>query len=163
MDDSSFDLALFSGYMKKIPEWEIEYMPFVSEEEGMSDILKRPCDLIFLDYYLATNIAPDIISSLRAGGCETPIFVLSAKEFDDKMINKIKKAGGNKAYLKKKFDEKTIEFVIHNYLDVTLFLPLEIEKTRELSQLSIMYSDGRLIQNYMTHEGKLIQEDRILK
>ncbi len=134
-------------------------MPFVSEEEGMSQILTRPFDLIFLDYYMATTIAPDIISALRGGGCETPIIILSAKKFDGKMIDKIKKVGGNQFYLKKKFDEKTIEFIIHNYLDVTLYLPLEIEKTKELSQLSIMYEDGRLIQNYVTHKGKLIRDE----
>ncbi|MHA2250348.1 MAG: hypothetical protein ACXAD7_08295 [Candidatus Kariarchaeaceae archaeon] len=134
-------------------------MPFVSEDEGMQEIFTKPYDLIFLDYYMATSIAPDIISSLRQGGCETPIIVLSAKNFDDKMIDKIKNAGGNKVYLKKKFNEKTIEFIIHKYLDATLFLPLEIEKTRELSQLSILYADGRLIQNYVTHNGKLIREE----
>lgn len=134
-------------------------MSFVSEEEGMSKILTSPFDLIFLDYYLATTIAPDIISSLRGGGCETPIIVLSAKNFDDKMIDKINKAGGNQYYLKKRFDEKIIENVIHNNLDVTLFLPSEIEKTKELSQLSIMYEDGRLIRNYLTHKGKLIRDE----
>ncbi|MHA2170488.1 MAG: response regulator [Candidatus Kariarchaeaceae archaeon] len=159
IDDSNFDLVLFSRYLERIPKWEIEYMSFASEEDGINNILTKPYDLIFLDYYMATAIAPDIISSLREGGCETPIIVLSAKIFDDSMIDKIKKAGGNKTYLKKKFDEKAIEFLIHNYLDVTLFLPLEIEKTKELSQLSILYSDGRLIQNYVTKNGKLTREE----
>ncbi|MCE7734335.1 MAG: response regulator [Candidatus Heimdallarchaeota archaeon] len=144
--------------MKRIPRWEIEYVSFVSEEEGMSYIFTRPYDLIFLDYYLATTVAPDIITSVREGGCETPIIVLSAKNFDSNMIDKINKAGGNQTYLKKKFDEKTIELLIHHYLDVTLFLPLEIEKTKELSQLSVLYEDGRLIQNYIALNGKFIRE-----
>lgn len=108
---------------------------------------------------MATTIAPDIISSLRRGGCETPIIVISAKTFDEKMIDKIKTAGGNQFYLKKKFDEKTIEYIIHNFLDITLFLPMEIEKIKELSQLSILYQDGRLIQNYVTQNGRLIREE----
>lgn len=107
---------------------------------------------------MATTSAPEFISSIKSAGCETPIIVLSAKIFDDMMLKKIEKAGGDKTYHKKHFDEKSIEFIIHNYLDVTSFLPLEVEKTKELSQLSILYDDGRLIQSYVANNGKLIRE-----
>ena len=36
---------------------------------------------------------------------------------------------------------------------------METEKTKELSQVSILYEDGRLIQNYVPINGKLVAED----
>lgn len=80
IDDDEVDLLQLKRKLKQISDLSVEFMGFDSPESALATMSVRPPDVVFLDYYLDTELGSGILRGLREAGYECPIIMLTGQE-----------------------------------------------------------------------------------
>ena len=77
IDDDEDDHLMFTGMIAEIKgaKWTVEWAS--SYDAGKAAILKNEHDICFLDYRLGRHTGLDLLKEATAGGCQTPIILLT--------------------------------------------------------------------------------------
>lgn len=143
IDDDPGDLEIFSRILEEIPGWDIEFNPFTKGKECVAQIAKRPMDVLFVDYYLGSTTAPEIISSLRKHNDNRPIIVLTGKG-NEKIAAEITRAGANDYLVKGELTPDLLRRTISNTIEKVMADQEKAMLKKQLQEAQKMEAIGTL-------------------
>ncbi len=130
IDDNVGDAELLRHHLTRIPELEMDFLYFDDPDVGLSDLLRRTVDFIFLDYRLGARNGLHILKTFRDSGILRAIIILSGEK-DAKVAAELMKAGADDYLIKDDIKPNVLHrSMTHAY---ERYLRREAEKThREL-------------------------------
>ena len=131
LDDDPGDLKLLKRHLQSINAFEVEMLGFTDWEVCQQEYGRRPVDVIFLDYFLGGKTGLDIVRSLRGGGDDRPIIILTGQG-NERIAAEISRAGADDYLIKEEITPNLLRRSIQGAMER---YRLRGEKARLAAQL----------------------------